>query len=60
MTPHRIAIVDDHRVVAHSLKSYLESFPDLRVVGLAASGEELLDHLGAWRPNIVLQDLLLP
>jgi two-component system, NarL family, response regulator LiaR len=55
-----IAIVDDHRVVATSLKMYLESFDDLRVVGLAASGEELLGHLAAWRPQIVLQDLLLP
>jgi NarL family two-component system response regulator LiaR len=55
-----IAIVDDHRVVATSLKMYLESFDDLRVVGLAASGEELLENLGAWGPHIVLQDLLLP
>jgi two-component system, NarL family, response regulator LiaR len=38
----------------------LESFPDLRVVGVAASGEELLDRLEAWKPQIVLQDLLLP
>jgi DNA-binding NarL/FixJ family response regulator len=40
-----IALVDDHRVVSRSLKAYLESFPDLQVVGMAASGEELLDHL---------------
>jgi DNA-binding NarL/FixJ family response regulator len=56
----RIALVDDHRVVSRSLKSYLESFPDLVVVGIAASGEELLQHLDAWQPQIVLQDLLLP
>jgi len=55
-----IALVDDHRVVTRSLKSYLESFPDLKVVGIAASGEELLDHLRDWKPQIVLQDLLLP
>ena len=55
-----IAIVDDHRVVTRSLKSYLESFPDLIVVGIAVSGEELLEHLEAWQPQIVLQDLLLP
>ena len=55
-----IAIVDDHRVVARSLKAYLESFPDLTVVGIAASGEELLEHLDEWKPDVVLQDLLLP
>jgi NarL family two-component system response regulator LiaR len=55
-----IALVDDHRVVTRSLKAYLESFPDCTVVGIAASGEELLEHLDAWKPDIVLQDLLLP
>jgi len=56
----RLALVDDHRLVASSLKAYLESFPGLEVVGVASSGEELLDHLAEWRPAIVLQDLLLP
>jgi len=55
-----IALVDDHRVVTRSLKAYLESFPEFRVVGIAASGEELLEHLDAWKPDVVLQDLLLP
>jgi DNA-binding NarL/FixJ family response regulator len=55
-----IALVDDHRVVSRSLKAYLESFADLTVVGIAASGEELLDRLDEWKPDVVLQDLLLP
>jgi len=60
MTAIPIALVDDHRVVTRSLKAYLESFPDLRVVGIAESGEELLAHLDEWNPQVVLQDLLLP
>ncbi len=60
MTAVRLVLVDDHRVVTRSLKAYLESFPDLAVVGTAASGEELLDHVDEWKPDIVLQDLLLP
>jgi two-component system, NarL family, response regulator LiaR len=55
-----VVLVDDHRVVARSLKAYLESFPDLTVVGIAASGEELLERLSEWKPRIVLQDLLMP
>jgi NarL family two-component system response regulator LiaR len=55
-----IVLVDDHQVVTHSLKSYLESFPDLKVVGIAASGEEVLARLDEWRPHVVLQDLLMP
>lgn len=55
-----IVIADDHRVVARSLKAYLESFEDLRVCGVAASGEELLEHLDAWGPQVLIQDLLMP
>ena len=60
MNPITIALVDDHRVVTRSLKAFLESFADLRVVGIATSGEELLEHLDEWKPQVVLQDLLLP
>jgi len=60
MSAISIALVDDHRVVARSLKAYLESFPDMKVIGIAAGGEDLLDHLDTWKPQIVLQDLLLP
>ncbi len=60
MSALRIVVVDDHRVVARSLQSYLESFPDMQVVGIASSGEELLAHLADWNPDIVIQDLLLP
>ena len=55
-----IVLVDDHQVVTHSLKAYLESFPDLQVAGIAASGEELLARLDEWHPHVVLQDLLMP
>ena len=60
MTTISIALVDDHRVVTRSLKAFLESFPDLKVVGIAASGEELLERLQEWKPQVVLQDLLMP
>ena len=58
--PARLVLVDDHRVVLRTLKTYLESFPDIEVVGTAVSGEELLEHVDEWKPQIVLQDLLLP
>jgi len=60
MSPLSIVLVDDHRVVTASLKAYLESFADLRVVGVAANGEELLRRFGEWRAEIVLQDLMMP
>lgn len=56
----RVGLVDDHRVVTRSLKAYLESFTDMQVVGIASSGEELLERLDHWKPQVVLQDLLMP
>ena len=55
-----IALVDDHRVVSSSLKAFLESSSGLRVAGIAASGEELLQHLAVWKPQVVILDLLMP
>jgi DNA-binding NarL/FixJ family response regulator len=55
-----IALVDDHRVVTAGLRRFLESFPGVRVVGVADNGEQLLEMLPAWTPDIVVVDLLMP
>ena len=56
----RIVVVDDHKVVQTGLRSYLESFPDLEVVGAASSGEEVLERLEGWMPDVVVMDLRMP
>jgi NarL family two-component system response regulator LiaR len=56
----RIVLTDDHKVVSHALRSFFESFPDIRVVGIAASGEDLLAQLGEWNPDVAVVDLLMP
>ena len=56
----RVALIDDHHVVRQGLHTYLESFPDLEVVGEAASGEEALRHIELWLPDVIVMDLLLP
>jgi NarL family two-component system response regulator LiaR len=60
MTPIRVVLVDDHRVVTQSLKAWLESFLDMQVIGIASSGEEALARIVDWQPDVVLQDLLMP
>jgi len=54
MTDISIALVDDHRVVTAGLRRFLESFPGVRVVGIADNGEQLLEMLPAWTPDIVV------
>lgn len=60
MTRIRVAVVDDHKVVQTGLRSYLESFPDMEVVGAASSGEEVLERLEGWLPDVVVMDLRMP
>jgi two-component system, NarL family, response regulator LiaR len=56
----RIVLVDDHRVVSREVRSYLESFLDIKIVGIAANGEELLLNLDQWALEVVVMDLLMP
>jgi len=60
MSPIRIALVDDHRVVQTGLRSYLTSFEDIEVIGTASSGEEALAKLEEWLPDVVAMDLSMP
>lgn len=60
MSKIRVAIVDDHRVVQSSLKSFLDSFPDLEVVGAMSSGEEALAKLPALAPDVTVMDVGMP
>lgn len=56
----RVVLVDDHRVVRQGLRTYLESFPDLTIIGEASSGEEVLRSIELWLPDVVVMDLLMP
>jgi DNA-binding NarL/FixJ family response regulator len=37
-----------------------ESFPDIAIVGEASSGEEALQYIEAWLPDVVVMDVLMP
>jgi NarL family two-component system response regulator LiaR len=58
--PIRVVLVDDHQVARHGLQSFLKAFEDLEVVGEAMSGEEALQKIEGWMPDVVVMDLLMP
>jgi len=58
--PMSILIVDDHEVVRKGIRAYLETLPDFEVVGEAVSGEEAVNLVGEYIPDIVLLDLIMP
>lgn len=56
----RVVLVDDHHIVRRGLHSLLKAFPDLEVVGEAASDEEALARIENWMPDVVVMDMLMP
>ena len=60
MSEISLVLVDDHSVVRRGLRTFLESFAEIVVVGEADSGEAALENMEAWLPQVVVMDLLLP
>lgn len=59
-SPLRVAIADDHRLMLDGIKRALETAPDIKVVGEAMSGEEMLALVPRVRPDVVILDLRMP
>lgn len=55
-----LIIADDHAIVRHGVKQILALAIDIRVVGEAGDGEELLDVLMRTTCDLVLLDLNMP
>ena len=60
MTAYRIILADDHVLVRQGLKRILDGEGDLEVIGEAADGLELLDHLKRSSPNLIILDISMP
>jgi DNA-binding NarL/FixJ family response regulator len=56
----RIAIVDDHAIVRAGLRQYLQEEVDLRVIGEAANGREVLELLRQGEVDVIVMDLSMP
>ncbi|MBV9613891.1 MAG: response regulator transcription factor, partial [Ktedonobacteraceae bacterium] len=50
----------DHHIVRKGLQRVLEMYDDMRVIGEAGSGEEVLQHIEEWLPAVVVMDMLMP
>ena len=56
----KVAIVDDHPMVAEGIQAILESYDDIEVVATLCDGEEAVAELGRMRPDVILMDLNMP
>lgn len=55
-----VLVADDHGIVREGLRRLLESEHDLKVVGEARDGREVLDEVEKHRPQVVVLDITMP
>jgi two-component system, NarL family, invasion response regulator UvrY len=56
----RVFIADDHAIVRHGLRELLSGTADLRVVGEATDGRQLLNMAAGLECDVLILDLSLP
>mgnify|MGYP000921834673 CR=1 FL=1 len=55
-----IFLVDDHELIREGIKQLLELEDDIEVVGQAGDGEEAIEKISKYRPDVVLLDINMP
>ena len=55
-----VLVADDHGIVREGLRRLLESEQDLKVVGEAQDGREVLDQVERHQPQVVVLDITMP
>ena len=56
----RIVVVDDSIFIRKAMVRILRADERVEVIGVAGSGEELLEHLEEWQPDLISLDLSMP
>jgi two-component system response regulator NreC len=55
-----ILIADDHGIVREGLRTLIEAEPDFRVCAEALDGQEVLERVEQYEPEIVVLDITMP
>jgi DNA-binding NarL/FixJ family response regulator len=55
-----VLLADDHTIVRDGLRALLEANPEIKVVGDAASGEQVVDKVKELNPDVVIMDISMP
>src|ERR1043166_2117791 len=59
-SPIRVLVADDHALFRETLRTLLETDPDIVVVGDASSGRDAIRLTRDLQPDILLLDLVMP
>ena len=58
--PIRVLIADDHTIVRSGVRLLLEAEPDIKVIGEALDGREVVAMAETLQPDIILMDIAMP
>ena len=60
VTPIRIILVDDHKLVRAGLRMLIDGMTDMVIVGEAGNGAEALALCATLQPDVILLDIAMP
>lgn len=55
-----VLVVDDHELTRFSLSLALRNQTDFELAGLASNGQEAIDMVGKYQPDVIVMDLQMP
>jgi DNA-binding NarL/FixJ family response regulator len=58
--PIRVVLADDHTIVRDGLRALLEANPEIKVVGDAANGRQVVSQVRELQPDVVIMDISMP
>src|SRR5450759_320437 len=56
----RVILADDHAVVRQGIRQFLESAPDIQIVAEAKDGEEAVNLIQQFQPDVAVLDIQMP
>ncbi|HSA87817.1 MAG TPA: PAS domain S-box protein [Nitrospira sp.] len=56
----QVLLVDDHTMLRQGLRTMLEGYEDVEIVGEAGDGQEAVQAADALRPGVVVMDINMP
>src|SRR6185436_8369224 len=59
-SPIRIVLADDHEIFRDGFKAMLKKQTDIKLIGEAADGKELIEIVERLKPDIVITDIKMP
>lgn len=55
----RVLLVDDHTILREGIASILNNVEGIEVVGGLSSGEDAINNLSVFKPDVILMDILM-